>query len=32
MASPQITAHTEWCGEPFVQVEFSILPIIVCGN
>ena len=22
MASPQITAHTEWCGEPFVQVEF----------
>ena len=22
MASPQITAHTESCGEPFVQVEF----------
>lgn len=22
MASPQITAHTEWCGEPFVQLEF----------
>ena len=29
MASPQITAQTEWYGEPFVQREFAFCPEVV---